>query len=191
MRKSHAILLSGTGLAAMFFAWQAGEESNPRGRAGKDHQAVVHSAVESAAGPSQEMSRSPVSSQAGVPQQDMRAQTAQEGAAGTKEGTPQAAAAVAPEMGQALEAIEQASITYDPAQLPTIRPYLYHPSKEVREAALHGIVNLGDSSGARLLRDAANVAGSTEEKLELLKMAEYLELPPTPKGFKKITGTKR
>jgi hypothetical protein len=192
MRKRHAILLFGTGLATMFFAWHAGEGPSKRGQAEKKQMGSSPPAVENAAGPSPEQSRGPALGQSGgTPRRDMKGQTAPEGAAVAGAGLPYAGAAAAAEMDRALQTIEQASISYDPAQLPAIRPYLYHPAKEVREAALQGIVNLGDASGARLLRDAANIAASTEEKLELLKMAEYLELPPAPKGFNQVKGAKR
>jgi hypothetical protein len=75
------------------------------------------------------------------------------------------------------EAIHEASISYDPADLPRIQPYLSHPDPEIREAALNGILVLGHAAGAPLLRDAAKRATSPKEAALLLEKADYLELP--------------
>lgn len=75
------------------------------------------------------------------------------------------------------EAIHAASISYDPADLPRIQPYLSHPEPEIREAALNGILVLGHAAGAPLLRDAAKRAATPQEAALLLEKAEYLELP--------------
>lgn len=77
------------------------------------------------------------------------------------------------------QAIEAASVTYERASLPKIQPYLTHPDPEVREEALHGIVNLGDAAGAPLLREAARRAPNSQESRRLNEMADYLELPPS------------
>jgi hypothetical protein len=76
-----------------------------------------------------------------------------------------------------LQAIHEASISYDPVDLPRIQPYLSHPDPEIRVAALNGIVVLGQASGAPLLRDAANRAVSSQEAALLREKADYLELP--------------
>lgn len=76
-----------------------------------------------------------------------------------------------------LQAIHEASISYDPVDLPRIQPYLSHPDPEIRVAALNGIVVLGHASGAPLLRDAANRAVSSQEAALLREKADYLELP--------------
>ena len=75
------------------------------------------------------------------------------------------------------ESIHAASISYDPADLPRIQPYLSHPDPEIREAALNGILVLGHAAGAPLLRDAAKRATSPKEAALLLEKADYLELP--------------
>lgn len=75
------------------------------------------------------------------------------------------------------DAIHTASISYDPAELPSIQPYLSHPDPEVREAALNGILVLGHAAGAPLLREAARHAASPQEAALLLEKADYLELP--------------
>jgi hypothetical protein len=75
------------------------------------------------------------------------------------------------------QVIHEASISYDPVDLPRIQPYLSHPDPEIRVAALNGIVVLGHASGAPLLRDAANRAVSSQEAALLREKADYLELP--------------
>lgn len=76
-----------------------------------------------------------------------------------------------------LEAINDVAITYDPVELPKIKPYLLHPDAEVRKAALEGMVVLGDAAASPLLRDAAREVTSTKEAIEMMQAAEYLELP--------------
>ncbi|WP_345738412.1 HEAT repeat domain-containing protein [Prosthecobacter algae] len=76
-----------------------------------------------------------------------------------------------------LEAINDVAITYDPVELPKIKPYLLHPDAEVRKAALDGMVVLGDAAASPMLRDAARQVTSTKEAIELMQAAEYLELP--------------
>lgn len=79
-----------------------------------------------------------------------------------------------------LDAIQLASVSYDPSELPRIHPYLTHPDPELREAALNGIIVLGHAAGAPLLRDAARRTANPLEAAELLKKADYLELPSAP-----------
>lgn len=88
------------------------------------------------------------------------------------------------------QVIEAASITYDPAELPKIQPYLTHPDPEVRAEALNGIVNLGDEAGVPLLREAAQRVPNSEESRRLIEMADYLELPASTTKFLKIPATK-
>jgi hypothetical protein len=76
-----------------------------------------------------------------------------------------------------LELIHEASVTYDAAELPTIRPYLSHADPEIRKAAVDAMIVLGDSSAAVMLRDAASNAHTPQEAVDMLKAAEYLELP--------------
>jgi hypothetical protein len=79
-----------------------------------------------------------------------------------------------------LDAIQLASVSYDPSELPRIQPYLTHSDPEVRAAALNGIVVLGHAAGAPLLRDAASRITNRTEAAELLNKADYLELPSAP-----------
>jgi hypothetical protein len=74
--------------------------------------------------------------------------------------------------------LHEASVSYDPSQLPLIEPHLRDPDPEIRAAALDAVVVLGDAAGAALLREAAKVAASAEEAENLEKTADYLELPP-------------
>lgn len=77
-----------------------------------------------------------------------------------------------------LEFIHGTAITYDARELPKLRPYLTHPDPEMREAALQGMITLGDVSAVPLLRAAAKEATDPKEMSALLEAAQYLELPP-------------
>jgi hypothetical protein len=93
-----------------------------------------------------------------------------------------------------LAVIEEASISYDPKELPRIQPFLLHPDPEVRAAALNGILVLGDAAGAPLLRAAAKQTAVPQEAVKLLETADYLELPsasllpPGKKGLARPAG---
>ena len=76
-----------------------------------------------------------------------------------------------------LAEIEQLSVTYDAKELPEIEPYLLHPDPEVREAAMNGMIVLGDSAAAPLLRKAAAGAANPKEAVALEEAAAYMELP--------------
>jgi hypothetical protein len=80
-------------------------------------------------------------------------------------------------VSQILEAIHQASISYDAKELPKIQPHLIHPDAEVRAAALEGVLVLGDAAGAPLLRRAASTLKDPREAVKYLEAADYLELP--------------
>lgn len=76
-----------------------------------------------------------------------------------------------------LEEINDAAVTYDPADLPRIEPYLLHPDEEIRKAAINGMITLGDASAGALLRKAASLASTPQEAVRLLEAADYVELP--------------
>ncbi|MFM2170539.1 MAG: hypothetical protein RI957_768 [Verrucomicrobiota bacterium] len=76
-----------------------------------------------------------------------------------------------------LEKIHDASVTYDPKQLPYIAEFLLHENPEVRKASLDGMIVLGDSAAAPLLRKAALSAPSPQEAVALEEAAKYMELP--------------
>lgn len=77
-----------------------------------------------------------------------------------------------------LEKVHEAAITYDPASLPVIEPYLNSPDPEVRFEAMNAVVTLGDAAGAPLLRAQAARESDDARKKELLNYANWLELPP-------------
>ncbi|HRJ07586.1 MAG TPA: HEAT repeat domain-containing protein [Prosthecobacter sp.] len=76
-----------------------------------------------------------------------------------------------------LQEIEQASITYDAKDLPRIRPFLSHPDPEIREAAINGMIVLGDAAAAPMLREASQIAPTPQEAVRMQEVAAYLELP--------------
>lgn len=78
---------------------------------------------------------------------------------------------------QIVEVIDDAAISYDAKELPKIQPFLTHSDPEVREAAVNGIMVLGDPAGAPMLRAAAKLALTPEEAVALNESAAYLELP--------------
>jgi len=76
------------------------------------------------------------------------------------------------------EALREASAIYSPEGIPLIEPSLYSSDREIREAAANALVVLGEGAGAAVLRQAAAKASDPGEAADLLKKAEYLELPP-------------
>jgi HEAT repeats len=76
-----------------------------------------------------------------------------------------------------LEEIEDMAVQYDARVLPRLEPLLSHHDAEVRAAAAQGIVTLGETAGAALLRKAALTAPTPEEAVRLKSQAGYLELP--------------
>lgn len=89
---------------------------------------------------------------------------------------------VAPDPGERsveaiLQAIGEASVTYDAAALPKIEPYLVHSDPAVREAARDGMIVLGEAAAAPMLRQAAGRSVDPREAVALLEAADYLELP--------------
>lgn len=86
---------------------------------------------------------------------------------------------LAPESRAALlQEIEDMAVQYDARMLPQLEPLLSHSDAEVRAAAAQGIVTLGETAGAALLRRAALSAPTPEEAVRLKSQADYLELPP-------------
>ncbi len=76
-----------------------------------------------------------------------------------------------------LESIHEASIQYEPEQIPVISRYLVHPDQEVRTAALNGLIVLGERAAANNLREAAKQLEDPREAVTYLDAADYLELP--------------
>lgn len=79
---------------------------------------------------------------------------------------------------EVLSQMHEASVSYDAAQLPTIRPYLEDPDPEIRAAACEAMLVLGDASASPMLREAAARTHSPEEVAMFQNAAAYLELPP-------------
>ena len=76
-----------------------------------------------------------------------------------------------------LQEIEQASISYNAADLPRIRPFLSHPDPDIRAAAVNGMIILGEAAAAPMLREASRMALTPQETVQMLEAAAYLELP--------------
>ncbi len=89
-----------------------------------------------------------------------------------------------------LETVHQASITYDPKELPVIQKYLLDADPEIREAARNGMIVLGDASAGPMLRDASKLAATPHEAVAMLEAADYVELPSGTLNLKKRTMTK-
>jgi hypothetical protein len=77
-----------------------------------------------------------------------------------------------------LEEIHDAAVTYEASEIPKIEPYLLHSDPEIRQAAMDGMIMLGDAAAGPLLRKAAAIAPTPHEAVALLEAADYVELPP-------------
>jgi hypothetical protein len=76
-----------------------------------------------------------------------------------------------------LETMREAAITYDPAGLSKIEPYLLHSDAGVRKAAINSMIKLGHASAGPMMRKAAASAYTPYEAVNLLEAADYVELP--------------
>jgi hypothetical protein len=88
----------------------------------------------------------------------------------------------------AIEKMQEASTTYDAAQLPVIQPYLVSPDPELRAAAVDAMIVLGDASAGAMIREAAKSMTSLDEVKKMENAADYAELPPV--DFKKMKKRK-
>lgn len=79
---------------------------------------------------------------------------------------------------KAFDNIENAVITYSPEAVNSIVPMLSSADPEIRDAAIEGLVQLGEKRGADALRRAARTAKTPQEKARMLKAADFIELPP-------------
>jgi hypothetical protein len=77
-----------------------------------------------------------------------------------------------------LERIDDAIVMYEPEAVGIIAPYLSSRDPDIRDAAIEGLKQLGEPSGATLLRKAARAAKTSRERAELLEAAAFIELPP-------------
>lgn len=73
--------------------------------------------------------------------------------------------------------IGEAAITYSPAGVKAIRPFLQDPDPAIRRAARDGLVQLGEADAVPFLREAALQAGDPEEIASLREAADLLSLP--------------
>jgi hypothetical protein len=78
---------------------------------------------------------------------------------------------------EAAAAIHDAVVTYDPAGVGVIRPFLLDPDPAVRRAARDGMVQLGEADAVPWLRDAASKLADPAEITALREAADLLELP--------------
>lgn len=78
---------------------------------------------------------------------------------------------------EARTTIDSAVVTYSPAGVKAIRPYLLDADPEVRAAARDGMVQLGEGDAVPLLRDAASKLENAEEVASLQEAADLLALP--------------
>lgn len=78
---------------------------------------------------------------------------------------------------QILEVIEDATTTYDVEGLTVLGPLLKNPDPEIREATIEGIIQLGETAGAKILREAARQAKDPREARRMIEAAAFLELP--------------
>ena len=78
---------------------------------------------------------------------------------------------------EAAAVIGEAAITYSPAGVKAIRPYLQDPDPAIRQAARDGLVQLGEADAVPLLRAAALQLEDPEEIASLREAADLLALP--------------
>jgi hypothetical protein len=73
--------------------------------------------------------------------------------------------------------IHDAVLTYDPAGVAVIRPFLLDPDPAVRREARDGMVQLGEADAVPWLRDAASKLEDPAEIAALREAADLLALP--------------
>jgi HEAT repeat protein len=82
-----------------------------------------------------------------------------------------------PRGDEAHAAIHDAVVTYSPAGVRAIRPFLTDPDPALRQAARDGMVQLGESDAIPFLREAATRLDDPAEKESLRAAADLLALP--------------
>ena len=73
--------------------------------------------------------------------------------------------------------IGDAVMTYEPAGVAAIRPFLLDPDPEIRRAARDGLVQLGEADAVPWLREAASKLEDPAEVAALREAADLLSLP--------------
>lgn len=90
---------------------------------------------------------------------------------------------------KAVAQIEAAAVTYAPLGIATIAPFLLDASSVVRQNAIDGLIRLGETGGARELREAATKIKDPRDAVKMLDAAAYLELPAA-KNLSKLKAKK-
>lgn len=78
---------------------------------------------------------------------------------------------------EAVAVIQEAVVTYSPAGVAAIRPFLKDPDPAIRQAARDGLVQLGEADAVPILREAALQAQDPGEVASLREAADLLALP--------------
>jgi hypothetical protein len=77
-----------------------------------------------------------------------------------------------------VEHLTQLSLKGDSASLPEILAALKNPDKEVREAALDAVTQVGDSNAIPVLKEASEMVDDPEEKVAFHEAMDFLAVPP-------------
>ena len=93
-------------------------------------------------------------------------------------GTPADPVAQAAARQEIIQQLQDAAVTYDPAQLSVIQPYLVDADPALRSAAVNAMMVMGETSAAAMLRNAAKLLASSDEAKMYERKAAFLELPP-------------
>jgi hypothetical protein len=86
-----------------------------------------------------------------------------------------------------LAEIEKLMEERDGKLVSTLLSKMENPSKEIRQAALDGIMLIDDSTAASELRKIAKTMSDSEESAAIIHSADFLELPPAKLNFKSPT----
>ena len=90
-------------------------------------------------------------------------------------------------IGAEIDRLQQWSMNNDPTSLSNIVADLTSPDKEIRDAAIEAIKELGDTNAIPTLKGIADNTEDLEEKISLLQAADFLSLPSM--NFDSSAGT--
>lgn len=76
-----------------------------------------------------------------------------------------------------IEGLREIAASYDPKRLAEIESHLYSRNPAIRAEAVDAVLNLGDASGAEMLRRASHSMSDPNEESETLAKAAFLRLP--------------
>lgn len=79
---------------------------------------------------------------------------------------------------QMLATIQDAMTTWSAEGVPVLQPMLSNPDREIREAAVEAMKQLGVPEAVVALRTAARKTSDPEERQAMLDAAAWAELPP-------------